>query len=143
MAKAQGTSGRGNHGGDGLLRGRQLARRRHVDGLLEERTVQRIRLVEDGERLQDAVHKDAFDRLLAPRDERLDQDVAVCWIPLLADVSGQQEAADALDGPRTSRGVVHAYHPPAPRQRQRLDNRGVGEVLSGLEGGGLWWHEAE
>ena len=45
-----------------------LARRRHVDGLLEERALQRIGLVEDGERLEFARGDQPFHGEFAPRN---------------------------------------------------------------------------
>ena len=55
-----------------LLLGRQR-RRGDVDRLLEERTVERIGLVEDGEGPERALRQDALDRELAPLDEAFDR----------------------------------------------------------------------
>src|SRR6267378_2570178 len=48
-------------------------RRRHVDGLLEEGTVERIGLIEDREHSKAPVCDQSFDRHLKPRDEFLNE----------------------------------------------------------------------
>ena len=60
---------------DRLLRLLGVARRRDVDRLLEERAVERVRLVEEGQHAQRASVEQPFQRHLRPRDERLDHDL--------------------------------------------------------------------
>ena len=71
------------------------SRRRDVDALFEERTVERIGLVEDRERAEAAVRETPRPRTRAG-DEPLDQQLAFEPGPLRADVDPRQERRDAL-----------------------------------------------
>src|SRR5436305_11606491 len=53
-----------------LLHLRGFAGGRYVNGLFEERPLEQVGFIEDGERLKPASGNQAFDRELAPRDIR-------------------------------------------------------------------------
>src|SRR5688572_33389383 len=66
--------GRGGYGvNDALLLRRGLTRGRDVNRLLEKRTVERVRLVEDRERNKRAAREHSFDGELGAGNERFDQ----------------------------------------------------------------------
>ena len=58
----------------GRLVGRRQAGRRDEQGLLEVRTVQRVRLIEDCEGVELAVNQKTLDRHFGSRDKLLDED---------------------------------------------------------------------
>ena len=67
-------------GGDGLhhplLERGRVARRRDVEGLLEERAVERVRLVEERQDLEPPAPEEPLERHLGAGDEALDEDPA-------------------------------------------------------------------
>ena len=120
-------------------------RRRDVDRLFEEGTVERIRLVEDREHGQRPARQHAFEGDLRPRDERLDEKRAVLRRAALLGAGGRigrgARGRDARGGGRRigrsaddragtparglqAREVVGPDHPPARGHRERLDHAG-------------------
>ncbi len=111
--------------GDPVLRPGRLARRRHEHGLLEDRAVERVGLVEQGEHVQAAVDAGgppararrqarSARRVAAPRDRR-------------------RRAARPGSGrpPPARRRVVGPQDAPAARQRHRLDHARPTDRLGG------------
>ncbi len=80
-----------------LLPGGQR-RGRDVDRLLEERTVERIRLVEDGEGPQRALRQDSLDGELAPLDEPFDQDRVLEAAAHRAHVLAREQRVEPREG---------------------------------------------
>ena len=112
------------------LHRRRRARRRHVDRLLEERTVERIGLVEDRQHLQRAVDEHALDGVLLAGDERLRPGSRACvGIAQRAHVrSDRAPAARARQRPPARAGVVGPYHAAARRTATTgLTTQGHGE----------------
>jgi hypothetical protein len=77
--------------GDGPLPLRQDGRRGHVDRLLEERTVERVGLVEDREQME-APWFITLRRRIRALDELLDEKVIVDLVALGADIGRRQQA---------------------------------------------------
>ena len=75
VGEAEGPGRPRGHVHDRGLRGRRVPGRGHVDRLLEERAVERIRLVEHRERAERAALEQPLQRDLDAGDERLDQDL--------------------------------------------------------------------
>ena len=69
MPEANGDSRAGDGPGDRSLEGIGGSRGRHVDGFLEERAVERIRLVEEGQHVEQVMIEQTFERELASLDE--------------------------------------------------------------------------
>jgi hypothetical protein len=82
-------------------------RRRDVDRLLEIRTIQRIRLIEDGDGLEFSAGDETLDGELAPRNVALHLHVALA---ALTDFRNPPERRHELAG------VVGADHAPATRE---------------------------
>ena len=72
-------------------------RRRDVEGFLEEWTVERIGLVEQGEHVQRAVMHQPFKRKLPSGDEAFDQDAVVRLVPFRANLRQTQERAQPVE----------------------------------------------
>ena len=125
-------TGRDRDALDRGLRGRGQARGRHVDRLLEERAVERIRLVEERERLQAAPQQEALERNLAPRHERLHQQV-LRGAAGDAHVVAAENRGDALERGDEAGGVVGPNDAAARRQGEGLEDAregdGAGEAL--------------
>ena len=66
-------------------------RRRDVERFLEERAVERIRLVEERQDVQRPVMEQPFERKLAAGDEAFDQHALVRVVPLRADIRKTQQ----------------------------------------------------
>src|SRR5207244_11882363 len=73
LGEAQRRAGITGHGGDALLRRRRQARRRGVDRLLEERTGERVRLVEECQRVEAAADQQALQRDFAAGADIFDE----------------------------------------------------------------------
>ena len=112
---------------DPLLRLPREPRRRHVDGLLEERAVERVRLVEERERLEPARHEEPLERDLAAGDELLDEQRAG-GLAAHGDVVAPEERGDAPEGGDELVRAVRADHAPARRERPRLQHARVGRA---------------
>ena len=116
-----------------LLHLGRLARRRHVDGLFEERPFQRIGLVEDGERLELAGGHQAFDGELAAGDVALHLQMPLAQIlPMRRNAAANSSGSLARITPRLAErpsgfsthgygavAPVRADRRPAPRGRTR------------------------
>ena len=108
--------------------GRRIGRRgSDVEGLFEERAVERVRLVEDCEHLQVAVRHQALDGELAALDEPLDQCPSMFRVPLSLDVRSPEHAAKAMDGGLERLLIVCTHDAAAPRKRHRLENAWKGD----------------
>lgn len=97
-------------------------RRRDVQGFLEEWTVERIGLVEEGEHVQRTVMHQSFKRKLAAGDEAFDQEAVVRWIAFGAHVRPTQKRAQPVERNQKLVGIVGADDAAAARQRNRLDD---------------------
>ena len=118
------------------LNGRE-PRRRDVDGFLEERPVERIGLVEDGEHAEAAVVEDSFHGELRAGNEPLNQDSVIGGIAHRLNLALRQQAGDALEGGDELFPIVSADHAAAPRQRERLQDAGrrhLGRQSRGIVG---------
>ena len=102
------------------------ARRRHVDRLFEERAVERVGLVEDGEtartRRATSIPSMAYSRPGMNSSIRIS-----CSLPVRrARISGRASSAETRANAATQRlRRVDANHAAAARQRHRLDDRGI------------------
>ncbi len=110
--------------GDEVEGRRREARRRHVDGLLEVRALERVGLVEDRQDLELPVPEQPFERDLDARHVLLDEDRPV------------PEGGDPGPGRGELLGGVAADHTLAARQPGRLhDAREPGRAGVGAEAG--------
>ena len=91
---------------------REAPRRRDVDRFLEERTVERIGLVEDRQHVKRPVVQHPFDREFAPVNEVLDEHVVVRVEALAPDVRRLQDARAADRRRRSSSGRLSARMTP-------------------------------
>src|SRR6266568_7871217 len=105
-----------------LVRGWQ-PRRRDVDRFLEERTFERIGLVEDGKDLQLTGGQRALDGEFAPVDVLLDEDPIVESGPGGAHLRTAQERADAIEGLDEFPRVVRTNHASAAGESDRLEHQ--------------------
>src|SRR5262249_7571168 len=103
----------------GRLRHLRQARRRDVDRLLEERSVEWIRLVEQGQCFELAPNEQAFERDLLTRDERLDQET-IHAVSYLADIMRRENGGDALPCGDEFSFVVGADDTTAGGEHERL-----------------------
>ncbi len=136
MREAIGAAGGENARVQLRLHCRCQARGREVVRLLEERSIERVRLVEDREDLERTVGEQSLHRDLETRDEALDEQVA----PLLAVCLAREQTFDARACAQQLRTVVGADHPTAGRHRYRLDHAGE---LERVELPGQWLFEIE
>ena len=102
----------GDGGHDALLHVGRRHRGRAIDRLLEERTIERIRLVEDRQYLEHAMVEQPLDRVLSAGNESLDDRPAVGLVPLDAHVWRLRQRPQPPDRCLVLRGVVR----PAPRR---------------------------
>ncbi len=100
------------------LGGRRQARRRHVDGFLEERAVERIGFVEQAEHLEPPVDHEPFERDFGTRHEVLNQDRPAASRLL-------DDSRETLERGCESPRVVGANHAARGREPQRLEHAGV------------------
>jgi len=114
---------------DRALRLRGCGRGRQVNGLFEERAVQRIGLVEDRQSLQSPVTHQSLDGTFPPRDEPLDQRRRMRVIPLGAHVGLLHQRPQPLEGRGKSFRIIGAHHATAPRQGHGLNHARVGQGL--------------
>ena len=113
--------------GDGLEGLRGQARRGHVDGLLEVRALEGIRLVEHRQDLEGAAAQEALDGHLHARDVALDQQRRVRVLAGLG-----EDRPDSLGRGVGRRRIVGADHAAASRQRNRLDHAGKTDLAGEL-----------
>ena len=133
MAKAERRGGARDRFHDPPLGVVARPRGRHVDRLLEERSIERVRLVEDRQRPEHTVVQKPLDRKLLARHERLDQGERVDSVPLQPHVRGLQDAAQPVERGHEGTWVVHADHAAAAGEGERLQHTGItcgcGELL--------------
>jgi hypothetical protein len=131
LVQADGGGGAGHRVGDLGLLARRHARWRHVDGLGEERAVERIRLVEQRQRVQLPSRQQALEGQLRSGHELLHDDVAG---RVRVDGGhrriGQQAGQPLGPGDQLHR-PVGAHDPAAGRQVQRLDHDRIAGALCG------------
>ena len=108
--------------------GRQT-RRRYVQRLLEERTVQRIGLIEHGEHNQLAANQEPLQRHLRARNERFHQDVTRHPAAPLYNVRGAQDRREAFKGGDELVCVIGPHDAAAGRQVERLQHARKGHAL--------------
>src|SRR5712691_2377672 len=111
---------------DGALVGVGGGTRRHVDCFLEERTVERVGFVEDRQHMKGAVVHQAFERVLAARDERFDERELVGLVSLGPQVRRPHQRAQPFERRGERRRIVRAQHAPASRERHGFDDARVG-----------------
>ena len=132
---------RGRRAGDGVddVPLHRLGRRgrRHVDRLFEERTVERVGLVEQGQRVERPVMEQPFERELPALDEPFHQHRVVRLVALGADLRRGQQRPHPHERLDKRRGIVGADDAAASRQRQRLDDARVGDGAGDLVGIGV------
>ena len=134
-SQAQRGGGGGGRGLDGLLGGGGQARGGDVDGLLEERAVERVRLVEQGQGAEHAPGEQPFQRDLRARDERFAQDLTRSGGVQLQQLGGLQQPAQASEGEAESGGVVGAHDPAAAGQQQGFEHAGPADLAADPAGG--------
>ena len=98
---------------------RRQPRRRGEDRLLEVRALERVRLVEDRERLERAGAQETLDGHLGARHVALDQQRPLRVLPGLG-----EDRANPRGGRRRRPRIVRPDHAAARRQRQRLYDAG-------------------
>ena len=118
----------GRHRPAGALDDARLGRpaeptRCHVDALLEERAVERIGLVEDGQHLEPTVAQQTLYRDLHPGDEGLDQQQR----SFLLVGGGGHDGAHPFDCGCKLRGAVRPDDPAAGRHGDRLEHARKGD----------------
>src|SRR4051812_22622995 len=86
------------------------ARWRHVNRLLEERSVKRIRLVEDREHAERAASHHTFHRELTPVDVLLDEDLIFQTAARGADLRAREQCTNAFDGCPQLALIIRAYN---------------------------------
>ena len=111
-----GIRGRAGHGRDDLAR---QPRRRGEDRLLEVRALERVRLVEDRERLERAGAQETLNGHLGARHVALDQERPLRVLPGLG-----EDRANPRGGRRRRPRIIRPDHAAARRQRQRLYDAG-------------------
>ncbi len=114
---------------DGPLRVVGCRRGRQIDRFLEERAVERIRLVEDRQHLQRSVVQQPFQGVLAPGDEPFDECDRMCVIPFRAHLGLLHQRPQALERGGQPRGIVGAHHAPAAGQGHRFHDAGIRQGL--------------
>src|SRR6266705_2124952 len=122
FAQSEGAGGRGGRGRDRLLDARGQARGRDVQSLFEERTVERVRLVEQGQDLETAGDQDPFQGDLDAGNELLDEDETGGVPSLLLDVRLIEQGPDAPEGRDELSRVVGANDAAARGQEGRLEH---------------------
>ena len=100
----------GDGGHDALLHVGRRHRRRAIDRLLEERTIERIRLVEDRQDLHHTMAEQSLDRIFSAGNESLDDRLAVRCVPLDAHVRRLQKLLQPPYRCLVLRCVVHPDH---------------------------------
>ena len=121
------------HRRDAGLRGSGQPGGRDVDGLLEERPVERIRLVEEGQDVERAADQQPFEGDLASGHERLDEQGAPRFVGKRSLDLGQ-DRRDAPERRDEFPRVVRADHAAARREHARLEDARVLDLL----GDGAW-----
>jgi len=111
---------------DGALRVGGGGRRRQVDRLLEERTVERVGLVEKRERLQLTVMQQALQCVLATGDETLNQRGLVRLVALGAHLRLSHQRLQPRQRGSEFLGVVRPHHAAAAREGDGFDDTGIG-----------------
>ena len=106
----------------GLLHAQIESGRRDVNRLLEERTFERIGLVEDRERGQLSARQHALDRELRAGNVGLDENLVFETGACGADLGAGQQRADAPEGGGQLRSGIGSDHAPAPRKTDRLEH---------------------
>ena len=104
-----------------LLLGRK-ARGRHIDRLLEERAIQWVGLVEDGQHLELATSEQPLDRDLLARDEVFDQHGLTRTIG----PAGGNDRRHSGEDRRKVHGAVGLHHALGSGKVERLDDARVG-----------------
>ena len=99
--------------------------RRHVDGLLEERAFEGIRLVEDRQDVEIPVREQTLHGHLDAGDVLLDEDLVRCGAALRGDFGAAQDRLDPPPRREEGFGVVGPYDAPAAREKSRLQNAGI------------------
>src|SRR6266581_3995913 len=143
LAQSEGAGGGGGRLRDLLLDARRQAGRRDVDRLLEERTIQRVRLVEQGEHLEAGGEQDPFQGDLDAGHELFDQHEAAGVAAMLLDVRLAQQDGDAPEGRDELFLVVGAYDAPAGGQERRLEHHGIDLLPGGGTGIVFEGHQTE
>ena len=116
---------------DRPLVGLGQARRRRVDGLLEERALERVGLVEQRKDIEVAVDEQALERDFDARNITLDQNLAH-GLAERRNVGRLENAGDALGRGDEFGRIVSADDAPARRQRKRLEDAGIGRPGGGV-----------
>ena len=119
--EAEGLGRLGRALADGRLCRVGQPRRRHVDGLLEERPVERIGLVEQRQGVERAADEETLQRHLRPRHELLHQDLAGARAEG-ADVGRRQDRRHSAKRRGELRLAVRADDPAARREHERLEH---------------------
>ena len=125
MTQADGGARGGDRLDDALLDRRRRHRRHPVDRFFEERTVERVRLVDDGQRLQRSVSQQAFNRVFRAGNERLDQHVSMRLVSFEPNVARRKQATHPLERGEQLLLAVHTNNTSTARERQRFDDRGI------------------
>ena len=109
-----------------LERGR-VARRRDVNGLLEVRAVERVRLVEQREHLERAAAQEPLERDLRAGHERLDEHLARLLLAARASLRARvpEQPRDAPPRGDEPGGIVRADDAAARREDERLQDARV------------------
>ena len=124
VSQAQRPGAEGRRFAQGRLRRLRKARRGHVDRLLEERPLERIGLVEEGQGSQLAAREEPLEGDLGAVHVVLDEDF-IGRGPALEDIGRRQDRLDAAPCGSEPLGVVGADHSPAPGEKRRLEDAGV------------------
>src|SRR5262245_66319410 len=86
------------------------SRRGHVNRFLEERTVERLGLLEDRQHVQVALMHHAFEGEFAALDESFDQSPLMSRVPLTPDVGSAQYRAKSIEAFDKLVGAVRPHH---------------------------------
>src|SRR6185436_18479412 len=125
VAQSNGGAGGGNRLDDALLDYRRRNRWHAIDRLFEERTVERVRLVDNGERLQRSVSQQTFNRVFRAGNERLDQHVPVRLVSLEPNVACRKQATHPVERREEFLLVIHTDNTSTAREGQRFDDGGI------------------
>jgi len=133
LGQPQRRAGGGGGRADGALHAVRQARGRHVDGLLEERPLQRVGLVEERQHVQRSPDQQAFQGDLEAGHVFLGKQIAR-GVAGHRDVVADEQRRDAPEGHDELLGGVGADDPAAGRQAQRLQHAGKRDAARGQHG---------
>ena len=122
MGKTEGIDRTLDRGGDGLPPRGRKSRRRDVDRLLEEGTLERVRLVEEREHAEPPGCHEPLDRHLDPGNVALDQERARLLPALRREPRAPQQRRDPPESRDQLGLVVRPDHAAARGEEQRLED---------------------